>query len=143
METKKNTTELLRDLKKSSRFSDFAKKRCVNMQHPEFTETFNRMYKAQGRSKAEIARISGTSEAYLYQIFSGARIPSRDRLLCICLGMSAELDDTQLLLKQCGYAPLYVRDQRDAIIMHGLMHATPLGKVNDMLFEYGEKLLLN
>ncbi|MCR5088390.1 MAG: XRE family transcriptional regulator [Oscillospiraceae bacterium] len=113
------------------------------MKHPEFTETFNRMYQAQGRSKAEIARLSGTSEAYLYQIFSGARVPSRDRLLCICIGMCAEADDTQTLLSQCGYAPLYVRDQRDAIILHGLMHATPLGKVNDMLFEYGEKLLFS
>ncbi len=141
METKKKHHRTIAGSEKSLRFGDFAKKRRSNMQHPDFVEMFSRMYKAQGRSKAEIARASGTSEAYLYQIFSGARIPSRDRLLCICIGMCAEVDDTQTLLKQCDYAPLYVRNQRDAIILHALMHETSLGKVNDMLFEYGEKML--
>lgn len=140
--TRKNTTELLRDLKRTATFSDFVKRNSSSLKHSEFTETLNRLYRAQGRSKAEIARAAGISEAYLYQICSGARVPSRNRLLCVCIGMKAEIEDTQMLLKQCGYAPLYPREKRDAVILHGLMHGMELNSVNDTLFEEGEEPLL-
>ena len=140
--TRKNPTELLRDLKRTAAFSDFVKRNSSSLKHSEFTETLNRLYRAQGRSKAELARAAGISEAYLYQICSGARVPSRNRLLCICIGMKAEIEDTQMLLKQCGYAPLYPREKRDAVILHGLMHGKELNSVNDTLFEEGEEPLL-
>lgn len=140
--TRKNTTDLLRDLKQSEKFSDFVKKNGKSLKHGEFTETLNRYFRSQGRSKAEIARAAGISEAYLYQICSGTRVPSRNRLLCICLGMRLEEEKAQTLLKQCGYAPLYARDKRDAVILHGLMHGMELNRVNDTLFEVGEAPLL-
>ena len=31
------------------------------------------------------------SEVYLHQVFSGRRSPSRDRLLCLCLGLAVSL----------------------------------------------------
>ena len=107
--TRKNTTDLLRDLKQSEKFSDFVKKNGKSLKHGEFTETLNRYFRSQGRSKAEIARAAGISEAYL---------------------------------KQCGYATLYARDKRDAVILHGLMHGMELNRVNDTLFEVGEAPLL-
>ena len=140
--TRKNTTELLRDLKRTARFNDFAERNESSLQHRAFTETLNRLYREQGRSKAEIARAAGISEAYLYQICSGARVPSRNRLLCIGIGMKLEPEAVQELLKQCGYASLYAREKRDAIILHGLMHGTELSRVNDTLFENGEESLL-
>ena len=76
--TRKNTTDLLRDLKQSEKFSDFVKKNGKSLKHGEFTETLNRYFRSQGRSKAEIARAAGISEAYLYQICSGTRVPSRN-----------------------------------------------------------------
>ena len=77
----KKTTELLRDLKKSRKFADYLKKNDAELRNHEFTETINRLFQSQGQSKAMIARAAGTSEAYMYQIFSGARVPSRNRLL--------------------------------------------------------------
>ena len=125
--TRKNTTELLRDLKRTATFSDFVKRNSSSLKHSEFTETLNRLNQAQGRSKAEIARAAGISEAYLYQI---------------CIGMKAEIEDAQTLLKQCGYAPLYPREKRDAVILYGLIRGKELNSVNDMLFEEGEESLL-
>ncbi len=146
METQKNgknTSQLLQELKKCAHFSDFVNNHGGDLQYSEFSETLNRIYNTQGRTKAEIARAAGTSEAYLYQIFSGVRIPSRNRLLCICIGMQIEIEDAQILLKQCGYAPLYARERRDAVIIHGLIHGTELSKINDTLFEYEEQPLLD
>ena len=55
--------------------------------------------------KAELARRSGISEVYLHQVFAGRRNPSRDRLLCICVGLGITLDETQRMLTQGGLRP--------------------------------------
>ena len=88
-----------------------------------------------------MARRSGISEVYLHQVFSGRRKPSRDRLLCICIGMGGTLEETQRLLTQASYAQLYPRTKRDAIISYGLVHQLPLDAVNDTLFAEEEKTL--
>ena len=100
------------------------------------------IYEKCGLSKAALARRSGMSEVYLHQVFSGRRKPSRDRLLCLCIGMEASLEETQELLKQVGYAPVYLRLKRDRIIGHGLLHHTPLTEINDKLFSENEKTLI-
>ena len=100
------------------------------------------IYERCSLSKAELARRTGMSEVYLHQVFSGRRKPSRDRLLCLCIGMEASLEETQELLKQVGYAPVYLRLKRDAIIGHGLLHHTPLTEINDKLFSENEKTLI-
>lgn len=92
-------------------------------------------------TKATVARNGGMSEVYLYQVLSGRRNPSRDRLLCICFGMGITEEETQRLLKSAGYAPLYPRLRRDAIILHGIAHGTPLKELNDKLFMENEGTL--
>ena len=98
-------------------------------------------YQKKNFSKAELARRAGMSEVYLHQVFSGRRRPSRDRLLCLCIGMELELEDIHALLKQAGYAPIYPKRKRDAIIIHGIFHHTPLTAINDKLFAENEKTL--
>ncbi len=99
------------------------------------------LFNTKKLSKAELARRAGISEVYLHQVFSGRRRPSRDRLVCICAGLEASLEETQRLLKQAGYAPLYPRRKRESIIAHGIVHHTPLGQINDNLFAENEKTL--
>lgn len=94
-----------------------------------------------GLPKAEIARRSGMSEVYLHQVFSGRRNPSRDRLLSLCVGMDAALEETDQLLKQAGFAQLYPRLRRDAIISHGLLHRRSIREINEALFAEDEKTL--
>ena len=75
-------------------------------------------------------------------MFAGRRNPSRDRLLCICIGLCVTLEEAQRMLTQGGYAQLYPRTKRDAIISYGIVHQMPLGEINDKLFDEGEKTLL-
>ena len=91
------------------------------------------LYETKDLTKAELARRSGISEVYLHQVFAGRRNPSRDRLLCICVGLG--------MLTQGGYAQLYPRTRRDAIISYGVVHQLPLGEINDKLFAEQEKTL--
>jgi len=44
-------------------------------------------------------------------------------------------------LTQGGYAQLYPRTRRDAIISYGVVHQLPLGEINDKLFAEQEKTL--
>ena len=82
-------------------------------------------------SKAALARKAGMSEVYLHQVFAGRRNPSRDRLLCLCVGLETSLEEAQRLLKLASYAPLYPRLKRDAIISYGIVHHMALGEIND------------
>ena len=98
------------------------------------TELLASFYERQGLSKAELARRSCMSEVYLHQVFAGRRNPSRDKLLCLCIGMELSFDETQELLKEAAYAQLYPRIKREAVIIHGIVHHTPLEEINDRLF---------
>ena len=91
--------------------------------------------------KNALARKAVMSEVYLHQVLSGRRNPSRDRLLCLCLVLGTELEETQTLLQSAGYARLYPKVRRDAVIIHGLIHRTDLNEVNDKLFAENEKTL--
>jgi len=66
----------------------------------------------------------------------GSRLPSRDRLACICIGMQMTEEDTQYLMRLCGHAPLYARDRRDAVILHGLLHHSSLYEINNALIDH-------
>lgn len=92
-------------------------------------------------SKAALARKAGMSEVYLHQVFAGRRNPSRDRLLCLCVGLETSLEEAQRLIKLASYAPLYPRLKRDAIISYGIVHHMALGEINDKLFAENEKTL--
>ena len=60
--------------------------------------------------------------------------PIDNRLLCVCFGLGASVEDAQDLLRQARHAPLYTRDRRDAIILYGLSHSMTLFQINDKLF---------
>ena len=107
----------------------------------DFAALLAALYDKKDISKAALARRAGISEVYLHQVFSGRRNPSRDRLVCICVGLGVSLEETQTLLKHAGYARLYPRVKRDAIISHGLIHGTELNEINDKLFAENEKTL--
>lgn len=105
------------------------------------TDSLEELYERKGISKAALARQSGMSEVYLHQVFSGRRNPSRDRLLCLCIGLEATLEETQRLLKLSSYAQLYPRSKRDAIIAYGILHHMELHAINDKLFAENERTL--
>lgn len=104
-------------------------------------ELLTALYEKKNLSKAALARKAGMSEVYLHQVFSGRRNPSRDRLLCLCIGLEATLEETQCMLQRASYAQLYPKSKRDAIISHGIIHHTELNEINDKLFAENERTL--
>ena len=137
----KSTDDLKQELMEQANLDQYITENEAYFVETDLTEVLTELYEKCGLSKAELARRAGMSEVYLYQVFAGRRKPSRDRLLCLCIGMEAGLEEVQQLLKQVGYAPIYPKRKRDAIISHGILYRTPLAQINDKLFSANEKTL--
>ena len=138
---KKDTSDLRDELLSQPHLDEYLKENGDQFVSWGLTEQLLRFFDEKNVSKAAVSRNGGVSEVYLYQVLSGRRNPSRDRLLCICFGLETSLEETQQLLKRAGFAPLYPRLKRDAIILHGIIHGTSLAAVNDSLFEENEGTL--
>jgi len=138
---KKNTDDLQHELSAAPNLTGFL---CANQEefiNDSFSAMLQDLFQKSGLSKAVLAKRAGTSEVYLYQIFSGERTPSRDKTICLCYGLSASLEETQELLKRSGLAQLYAKNRRDAIIIYGLVHKMELDAINDRLFAEEEETL--
>ena len=138
---RKNTDDLNQELMSAPDIDSYIKNNQTSFAERSVTELLASFYERQGLSKAELARRSCMSEVYLHQVFAGRRNPSRDKLLCLCIGMELSFDETQELLKEAAYAQLYPRIKREAVIIHGIVHHTPLEEINDRLFVEDEAAL--
>lgn len=138
---RKSTKELNRELSAAPDLKRFLEDNREQFQEAGFQELLQELFHNAGISKATLAKRAETSEVYLYQIISGTRTPSRDRVLCLCFGLSATLEQAQELLRIGGMAQLYSKNRRDAVIMYGLTHRVELSKVNDLLFAENEETL--
>ena len=130
----KNTDTLQQELMSTNNLDRFLTENDASFRDVPLQEAIQRIFDEKGMSKAQLAKQSGNSEVYLHQLFSGRRFPSRSRLLCLCFGLGATVDEAQSLLQQARHAPLYSRDRRDAIIIFALSHHMTLFEVNDKLF---------
>ena len=137
----KNTSDLQQDMMEQPNLEQFLSKNRENFQRCSLPDLLLELFEEKGISKAVLAKQAGMSEVYLHQVFAGKRNPSRSRILCLCFGMGATLEETQELLKQCSLAQLYPREKRDAIVIFGLLHGLSLFEVNDKLFEEDEETL--
>ena len=137
----KSTGDLQRGLMEAPDLNTYLKKNRPYFFDGQLTQLLTELYRRRHISKAALARNAGMSEVYLHQVFSGRRVPSRDRLLCLCIAMGTTLEETQQLLLRTAYAQLYPRLRRDAVISHGLVHGKTLGEINEALMAAGERTL--
>ena len=137
----KTTGDLSRELMDKSDIDSYLKENQEYFFHEDMTELLAGIFEKKEISNAALARKAGMSEVYLHQVFSGRRKPSRDRLICLCVGLEASMEETQRLLKQAAYAPLHPKVKRDAVISYGVLHQFSLSEINDKLFTENEKTL--
>ena len=137
----KDTNNLQQELMTAPDLDRFLSENQDNFLSGNILELLNALFQKRNISKAALAKQSGMSEVYLHQVFSGRRNPSRSRLLCLCFGLNATLEETQELLKQCGLAQLYPKNKRDAIVLYGILNGMDLYAVNDKLFAENEETL--
>ena len=137
----KDTNSLQQELMDAPDLDRFLSENQDSFNGGNIHELLNELFQKRNISKAALAKQSGMSEVYLHQVFAGRRSPSRSRLICLCFGLSATLEETQELLKQSAFAQLYPKNKRDAVVIYGLINGMSLFDVNDKLFSAGEETL--
>lgn len=139
---KKTTGELLELLKKSPAATSFLEHAADDlMQQIPLSTYLTDLITEKAIEKSSLIRYSGLDRGYVYDILAGKKNPSRNKVLALCFALSLSADETQQLLKSTGYAPLYIRIQRDSIILFCLEHGTTLIEANELLYEMNYEVL--
>ena len=129
----KSTANLLKELLQVKQLDNYFEANDQELLHTSLPQELNKLLTQQPLSKGEIAVKSGLSRVYVYQIFSGQRIPSRDSLLRICFALSLEPEAISKLLKHTGYPVLYPRDRRDSVILFAAKRHKTVIELDEML----------
>ncbi len=138
---KKNTTELFEELKNSDSVEVFMQQNSDDLLIPKVHIHLQKLLKQKCLDKAYLAKQSGIERTYVYQLLSGKRNPSRDKLIIIALTLSLSLEQTQYLLKYASFRELYVRDVRDGLIIHAINKNYDVIATNALLESQLEKTL--
>ncbi|MBO4894852.1 MAG: XRE family transcriptional regulator [Clostridia bacterium] len=138
---KKSTDELMNELLKANNISDYLKENSQYMVSDEISTYLTNIIAKKGLVKSEVIKKTELSEIMGYQIFSGARRPSRDSLICICNAMGMDMEETQSMLKIAGFSALYPKIVRDSVIIKGISDGLSVPQINDALYNRGEKTL--
>lgn len=133
----KDTARIVEELKLSEDFNTFYKENFDYMATEPLSVLLEDLLKKKDLKKAQVIKNSEIAETYAYQIFSGLRVPERNKLLCIAVGMGLNIDEVQLLLKTAGYPVLYVKKPFDSIILYGICKNLNVVEINDLLYDYG------
>lgn len=138
----KSTMDLMDSLAQSHNLQSFMTQNENNFRQEDIPAYLQALLKEKHLKKSQVIREAMINEVYGYQIFSGAKTPRRDKLLCLALAMKLTLEETQKLLRDCGFSPLYVRHRRDCIILHGILEQKSVIEVNSILDEMGFSLFI-
>ena len=108
---KKTTTNLENELKRCETLEDFLNVNKMELATTSLAQQIQAFIESKGLTRADVVKACNLNEVYAYQIISGARRPSRDKLL------------------------------RDSIILFSISHGETLMQLNCRLYEHGEVLL--
>lgn len=129
----KTTDELNHEIKSATDIEDFLKKNKEHLLTDSLPEHLNTLLLKKDISRADVVRGSLLDRAYVYQIFSGEKVPSRDKLIAIAFGLCLSDDETQKMLKLSGNRELYARDERDTLILFALQKKKNIFEINELL----------
>lgn len=137
----KNTDELLKELSETNNITDYISNNEINFADFSLAEYLKKLLDEKQLTKAEVIRKSELSEIYAYQIFSGLKSPTHNKVLCLAFGMGLTVPETQQLLKSCNIPFLYAKHKRDSIIIFALNKGLSVVEANELLYDIGEDTL--
>ena len=137
----KDTSEIVKELGLSQDFQTFYNENKEYMLSAGLSELLAELLQRKGLKKSHVIKNAELSEIYGYQIFSGVRVPERNKLLCLAIGMGLNIDEVQQLLKCAGYAQLYVKIPFDSVVLYGFCKGMSVVEINELLYRYGLETL--
>ena len=137
----KTTDELRHEIKTATDIEDYLKKNNPYLLKDSLSEHLHMLLSGKGLTRADVIRGSLLGRAYVYRIFAGEKLPSRDKLIALAFGLQLSDEETQKMLKLSGNRELYARDERDALILFALQRGMSIMDTNGMLLDHGFAVL--
>lgn len=139
MANEKLTEELLEELLSKPRIDEFVA--TEDLHNKSFSEYLNELLKNKNLERKDVIHKTNINETHAYQMFSGERGASRDKVLQLAFAMQLSLKECDRLLHTAGVSNLYCKNRRDAIIIFCLNNNYNVNETNDVLYEFSEDTL--
>lgn len=132
----KTTDELRHEIKTATDIEDYLTKNNSYLLRDSLSEHLHMLLSGKGLTRADVIRGSLLGRAYVYRIFAGEKLPSRDKLIALAFGLQLSDEETQKMLKLSGSRELYARDGRDALILFALQRGMSIMDTNGLLLDH-------
>lgn len=133
------TEDLLKQLLDTDEPEEYLLKE--NLVDDSLADYLNDLLKRRNLSKADVARATGITSSFLYELFSGKSGAGRDTAIMLAFGLRCDLKEAQRLLKLAGMAELWPKRTRDAVIIWCLSRGKTRVECDDALYRFGEEPL--
>lgn len=141
MVKKNKTIEMIKEIHKSKNVKRFIEENKENFVEASFFDYLNKLLMDRNLRVSEVYKRTQLSKTYVYQIFNRKKLPSRNNILQLAIGMKCSLEETQKLLKLSQVSMLYVRNKRDSIIIFGITKGLTNTEIEILLESFGEEPL--
>lgn len=137
----KVTEELLNEIKDIQKLEDYLNNNKNEMITEQLHDYMAGLLKDRAMKIIDVVKRSNLNRVYVYQIFAGKKLPSRDKVIALGFGFNLDLSCMQRYLRQAGHRELYVRDKRDAIIIFSLNKGMDIYQTNELLYGLSEPII--
>ena len=141
MDKRKTTGELVNELSGVGNIREYFAGNETELDGSTLPGRLQELADQAGINRSELAALARVDRFYTYDIFSGRKNPSTDKLICLILALQTDLDTAQELLRLAGRSMLYARFPRDSILIYAIQHQLTVEKTNELLFESGQPTL--
>lgn len=138
---KKQTDDMMTELTSDTGLDKYIKDNEDYFIDGSIAQYLNDIIEQKGFAKSKVFTRAEISDIYGYQLLSGVRKPSRDKLIQLCIGMELPLNEVQAALKFAGFAILYPKSKRDSVMIAGITENKSVFEINQLLFDHGEETL--
>lgn len=134
----KTTAALMNEIKSTPYIQQFLSENRDDIYNPQLKEHLQMLLRTKKTNKINVIRAGALNENYAYQIFSGLKYPSRDKIIQLAIGFGLNCEETSRLLKIADVGDLYPRSRRDAILIFCIERRLGIMQINDLLYDLGE-----
>lgn len=132
----KNTKDLQNELSNAHNIDQYLKNNEDYIIDQSLAQYFCDVLNQKSISKQDVIKRSDLNEIYAYQIISGKRVPSRNKLICLCIGAKFTVEETNETLQVGGFSPLFPKIKRDSIIFFGIKNSYSVWQINEELYSH-------
>ena len=138
--SEKLTEELLNELLFTSSLDSFFEKN-TDLSSITLSQYLNFLLENKSFKKSEVIKKSGLNSTHAYEVFSGDKGASRNKVLQLAFAMKLNLRETQRLLKSARTNELYCKNKREAIIIYCINQNMSLESADDTLHRFSENTI--